>query len=111
MSKTTKLIYKKVKVWPVFEHSKLSCNLQCQHPVQLPVQELDAPLLIQLPANAPGKAGEDGPSVWALSATLETQMEFQTLASALASVALQGVSQELEDSSLSFFPYPNLPFK
>lgn len=34
---------------------------------------LATPPLIQLPANAPGKAGEDGPSTWILAAHLENE--------------------------------------
>uniref|UniRef100_G1SD06 Uncharacterized protein n=1 Tax=Oryctolagus cuniculus TaxID=9986 RepID=G1SD06_RABIT len=46
-------------------HGGLSHRLQHQHPVWALVQVPAAPLLIQLPANAPGKAAEAGLSAWA----------------------------------------------
>lgn len=43
-------------------HIRLRHRQQCQHPIQMQIQILAAPLTIQLPINAPVEATEDGPS-------------------------------------------------
>lgn len=45
-------------------------------PIRAPVQVLAVPRLIQLPANAPGKETEDGPSTWAPATHMEELMGF-----------------------------------
>ncbi|XP_069925405.1 protein Mpv17 isoform X8 [Oryctolagus cuniculus] len=58
----------------------LGCHLQYRHPIWAPVRVSAAPLLIQLSANVPGEAGEDGAGAWAPAPTWQTQKKFWLLA-------------------------------
>lgn len=49
------------------------------HPIAMLVSVLAPLLMIQLPADAPGEAAEDGASVWAPAAAREVWMEFSAL--------------------------------
>lgn len=50
---------------------------RCRNPIQVPIQAPRAPVLIQLPARASGKA-EDSPSAWAPAPKKEIRMKFLT---------------------------------
>lgn len=54
-----------IPLGPVLWRIWLSYSLQCQHPTWATLQVQAAPFLIQLCADVPGKALEDGPTAWA----------------------------------------------
>uniref|UniRef100_U3KPD3 Mitochondrial inner membrane protein Mpv17 n=1 Tax=Oryctolagus cuniculus TaxID=9986 RepID=U3KPD3_RABIT len=65
---------------PALWQRGLGCRLQYRHPIWAPVRVSAAPLLIQLSANVPGEAGEDGAGAWAPAPTWQTQKKFWLLA-------------------------------
>lgn len=56
--------------------------------IRVPVQALIAMFLIQLPANRPGNAVENGSSAWPLPSMWKIQMKFWTPSSHYAVVAI-----------------------
>lgn len=62
-------------------------------------------LLVQLSANVPGKAAEDGPSARALAPTWETRRKLLILTldwPPLVAAVIWGLNQQMEDFSASF---------
>lgn len=88
----------------MLQHSGLSCHGQSQHPIWVPAQVPDAPVLFKHPANMFGKAADHGPSIWTPAPIWKTQMKIiQPLAStcpSLFTADIWGLSQQMEPFSL-----------
>ena len=65
-------------------------GLWCCQPIEAWVQGPTAPLLIQIPADAPGEATEDDPSACSPAPTLEIQTRLPAFAPTVA--VIQGVT-------------------
>lgn len=93
--------------------SRVSGDLWYRHPISehLPIPVLAAPLLMQLPVNAHGKAREDSPSTWAPANHMgDPNGSCRLPASAWPSPECQE-NESVNAGSLCFYCSVTVPFK